>query len=101
MTRFVLAVFRDVLDEINLIDAVAVVRYMVPRSPLNFFGVLEHYNLVTCSFFNSLGEIDHLLHVMQEVSGLSLGDFPYEEHVPIALVLALLEEWNPELIRIY
>lgn len=62
---------------------------------------MERYNPTTCSSFTSARAIGISLHEMHEVSGLPLGDFPYEEHVPTASELTLLEEKNPELVKIY
>ena len=49
---------------------------------LNFFAMLELYNPVTCIFFTPSGELGFALHEMYEVSGLLMGDRPYEEYTP-------------------
>lgn len=41
------------------------------------------------------------LHLMHVVSGLTQGDFPYKEHVPIATKIALLETGNLEMAGVY
>jgi len=41
--------------------------------------MLERYNLDSCTFFTSSGEIGFALHEMYEVSGLPMGDLLYED----------------------
>ena len=56
----------------------------------HFYAILERYNLETCTFFTPIGEMVLALHEMYEVSGLVIGDVPYEEYVPSIEELHLL-----------
>ena len=51
------------------------------QSNHHFYAVLESYNLETCTFFTPVGEMGFALHEMYEVSGLVMGDTPYEEYI--------------------
>jgi len=51
------------------------------RVPTTFYDVMEHYNPLTGTFFTPAGEIGLALHELYEVSGLVMGDAPYEEYV--------------------
>ena len=57
--------------------------------------MLEHYNPETCTFFTSVGEMRLALHEMYEVSGLVMGKISYEEYVPSAEELHLMEGSAP------
>ena len=57
--------------------------------------MLERYNLETCTFFSPVGEMRFALYEMYEVSGLVMGNIPYEEYVPLAEELHLMEESAP------
>ena len=59
-----------------------VIQYGIPQSTQHFYAILEWYNPETCTFFTPIGEIGLALHEMYEVSGLMIGDAPYEEYVP-------------------
>jgi len=63
-------------------EAIKAVQYGLPQSTQHFYAVLEHYNPETCTFFTLLGEMGLALQEMYEVSGLMIGDAPYEEYVP-------------------
>ena len=60
-----------------------------------FFAILERYNLETCTFFTPIRKIGLTLHEMYEVSGLMIGDAPYEEYVPSTEELHLLKKSDP------
>ena len=51
--------------------------------------------------FMPVGEIGLSPCEMQHVSGLPVGAFPYEEHVPPSVELELLKEKDPELYSTY
>ena len=53
--------------------------------------MLERYNPETCTFFTSVREMVFDLHEMYEVSGLAIGDIPYEEYVPSAEKLHMID----------
>ena len=54
--------------------------------------MLERYNLETCTFFTPVGEMGFALHEMYEISGLAMGDTPYEEYIPITEELHLMKK---------
>ena len=66
--------------------------YGIPQSNHHFYAVLERYNAETCTFFTLVGEMGFALHEMCEVSGLVMGDTPYEEYVPSIEELHLLKK---------
>ena len=74
-------------------------RYGIIPSHYNFFGILEKYNPDTCTFFTLVGEMDFSLHEMFEVSGLFMGDLPYEEYIPNTEELHLLKQDAPRCTR--
>jgi len=82
MVRFVLVELEALLQQVGLYHSVRAVQYGLPQSSHNFYGVLEHYNLLTGTFFTPAGEIGLALHELYEVSGLVMRDAPYEEYVP-------------------
>src|SRR5204862_1484168 len=55
----------------------------------------------TCTFLTPVGEIVISRWEMQQVSGLSAGEFPYEEHVPPSAEVELLKVQDPELYSTY
>ena len=58
------------------------VQYGIPQSTQHFYAILERYNPETYTFFTPIEEMRFALHEMCEVSGLVIGDAPYEEYVP-------------------
>jgi hypothetical protein len=78
LVGFVLTELGGLLKRVGLYTAVRAVRWGIPQSSQNFFGVLERYNSLTGTFFTPVGEMGLALHEMHEVSGLSTGDFLYE-----------------------
>src|SRR3954465_7087624 len=93
--------FEDRLQQIQLLPAVLAVRQGVRANVNNFLGMLEQYSPETCTFFTPVGEIGISPWEMQQVSGLPMGEFPYEEHVPPSVELELLEVQDPELYSTY
>src|SRR3954465_2305894 len=77
------------------------VRQGVRANVNNFLGMLEQYIPETCTFFTPVGEIGISPWEIQQVSGLSAGEFPYEEHVPPSAELELLKARDPELYSTY
>ena len=82
MVGFALAEFKDLLLQEGLYGAIRTIQYGIPQSNQYFYAILERYNPKTCMFFTPVGEIRLALHEMYEVSGLVIGDAPYEEYVP-------------------
>ena len=95
MVRFALAEFENLLLQDGLYNAVRAVQYDIPQRTQYFYAVLEQYYLETCTFFTPIGEIGLALHEMFEVSGLMIGDTPYEEYVPSTEELHLLKKSDP------
>ena len=82
MIGFVLAKLGDLLLQVGLYEAIRAVQYGLPQSTQHFYAILECYNPETCTFFTPVGEMGLALQEMYEVSGLVMGDAPYEEYVP-------------------
>jgi len=80
---------------VRLYHSVRAVQYGLPQSFYNFYGILEHYNPLTGTFFTPDGEIGLALHELYKVSGLVMGDAPYEEYVPTSEELHLLRKEDP------
>ena len=76
MVGFVLAELEGLLDQVRLYQAVRAVQYGIPQSSHNFYGILEHYNPLTGTFFTPVGEMGLALHELYEASGLVMGDAP-------------------------
>ena len=72
-----------------------------PQSSHNFYGVLEQYNPLTGTFFTPVGEMGLALHELYEVSGLVMGDAPYEVYVPTSEELHLLKKEDPQVYETY
>ena len=92
MVGFVLVEIGALLQQVGLYHSVRAVQYGLPLSSHNFYGVLEHYNPLTGIFFTPAGEMGLALHELYEVSGLVIGDAPYEEYVPTSEELHLLRK---------
>ena len=63
--------------------------------------MMERYNPETCMFFTPVWEMRLALHEMYKVSGLVMGDIPYEEYVPSAEELHLMEDSAPLVYATY
>ena len=81
MVSFALAQFENLLWQASLYGTVRAVMHGIPQSNHHFYAILERYNSETCMFFTPIGEIGFALHEMYKVSGLMMGDAPYEEYV--------------------
>ena len=88
MVGFILKDLREDLIQTSLYAVVRVVQYGILQSNHHFFAMLERYNPETCTFFTPVGEI----HEIYEVSGLAMGDIPYEEYISSAEELQVMEE---------
>jgi len=95
MVEFVVTELRNLLTQVGLYHSVRVVQYGLPQSSHNFYGVLERYNPLTGTFFTPVEEMGLALHELYEVSGLVMGDTPYEEYVPTFEELHLLRKKDP------
>jgi len=76
----------------GLYTTIRAVQYDISQSSHHFFAMLERYNPKTCTFFTPVKEMGLALHEMYEVSGLVMGDIPYEEYVSSAEELHLMED---------
>ena len=95
MVRFVLVELGALLEQMGLYHSVRAVQYGLPQSSHNFYGILEHYNPLTGTFFTPIREMGFALHELYEVSGLVMGDAPYEEYVSTSEELHILKKENP------
>ena len=100
MVGFTLAEFEDILLQARLYGAVRAVQYDIPQSTQHFYAILERYNPKTCIFFTPIGEMGLALHEMYEVSGMMIGDAPYEEYIPSTEELYLLKKSDPLVYRL-
>jgi len=78
-----------------LYGAVSAIQYGIPQSIQYFYAILERYNLEACTFLTPIGEIGLVFHEMYELSGLMIGDAPYEEYVPSTEELHLPKKNDP------
>ena len=85
----------------GLYHSVRAIQYGLLQSSYNFYGVLEHCNPLTGTFFTPAGEIGLTLHELYEVSGRVMGDVSYEEYVPTSEELHLLRKEDPQVYEIY
>ena len=95
MVGLALAEFEDLLLQVGLYGAVRAIQYGILQSIQHFYAILERYNPNTCIFFTSIGEMGLALHEMYEVSGLIIGDAPYEEYVPSTEEQYMLKKSDP------
>ena len=70
MVGFILVEFGALLQQVGLYYSVRAVQYGLPQSSHNFYGILEHYNSLTGTFFTPVGEMGLAFHELYEVSGL-------------------------------
>ena len=101
MVSFVLRELKEPLPQCGLYPAIRAVCYRIIPSHYNFFGILEKYNPDNCTFFTPVGEMGFALHVMFGVSGLPMGDLPYEECIPSIEGLHLLKRDAPWVYETY
>ena len=70
MVGFVLVELGALLEQVGLYHSIRAVQYGLLQSSHNFYGILEHYNPLTGTFFTPVGEMGLALHELYEVSGL-------------------------------
>jgi len=101
MVGFSLEKFEDLLLQAGLYRAVrdCPVRYSAEHQ--HFYVVLERYNPEICMFFTPIGKMGLALHEMYRVSGLMIGDAPYEEYIPSTEELYLLKKSDPLVYETY
>lgn len=71
------------------------------RSYDNFYGLLDSCNQDSRSFFTHVGELGVTYHEMHCVSGLSYGEFSYEERFPTSNELDQLRNHMPKAFELY
>jgi len=101
MVCFVLTELKDLLKQTGLYQAVRAIQYDIPQSSYHFYGFLECYNPLTGTFFTPVRETGLALHELYEISGLVIGDAPYEEFVPTTEELHLLKKEDPQVYETY
>ena len=101
MVGFALAEIGDLLLQAGLFGAVRAIQYGIPQSTHHFYAILECYNSETCTFFTPVRKMGLALHEMYEVSGLMIGDTPYEEYVQSTEELHLLKKSDPLVYETY
>ena len=101
MVGFVLTELEDLLRQTGLYRAVRAIQYGIPQSSHHFYGVLERYNPWVFTFFTPVGEIGFALYELYEVSGLVIGDAPYEEYIPTTEELHLLKKDDSQVYETY
>ena len=92
MVSYITEQLREPLLQSGLYSAVRDVQYGIKPSHYLFFAMLELYIPNTCTFFTLSGELGFAHHEMYEVSGLPMGELPYEEYVPGTEELHLLKD---------
>jgi hypothetical protein len=100
-TEFILDEYADFLRKCDLYVPIRATKFGIKTNAHSFYGVLELYNPDSCTFFTPHGELGLALHEMHEVSGLSMGEVPYEEYVPRHQELKLLEQTHPAIVETY
>ena len=75
---FALALFEVLLWQVGLYGAVRAIMHGILQSNHHFYTILERYNPETCTFFTPVREMGFTLRKMYKVSGLVMGDAPYE-----------------------
>ena len=82
MASYVLGRWGNELKRSGLYTSIRATMYGLPISKYHFLALLELYNPDTNTFLTRNGELGLALHKMQKVSGLSMGDYPYQEYFP-------------------
>lgn len=79
LVNFVLKECDQLLHRAGLYEAVLATRVGFLQSHQNFYGILESFNPDIEIFFTHAGKLGVMYHDMHHVSGLSYGEYPYEE----------------------
>jgi len=101
MVYFVLKKLEEPLLQCGLYPVDRAVCYGITPNNYYFFVILEMYNPNTCTFSTPIEDIRFALHEMFEVSGLSIGDLPYEKYIPRTEELHLLKRDARQVYEIY
>lgn len=101
LTDYFLTTFEKYLKEIGLYRTIKAVQYEIPTNHFHFCCLLELYNPDTGMLSTPCYELGLALYEIYEVSGLSIGEIPYEEYVFIREELHLLRAQYPLIYDIY
>ena len=101
MTEVVLSEHSDILRSLALFTPIRAVQFGLKSNPLQLFSILELYNSDSCTFFTLDGELGMAMHEMHEVSGLPMGEVPYEEFIPGSSELKRLRSEHPTIHETY
>ncbi|XP_020242541.1 uncharacterized protein LOC109820756 [Asparagus officinalis] len=82
MTSYVLGRWEKDLKSSRLYSPIRATMYGLPVSCRHFLALLETYMPDSNTFLTSGGELGLALHEMYQVSGLPMGDCPYQEYFP-------------------
>ena len=89
------------LRSLNLLTPVRATQRGLKINIAQLFSILELYNADTCTFFTPEGELGMALHEMHEVSGLPMGEVPYEEFIPGSVELRRLQSDHPQVYETF
>ncbi|XP_020263338.1 uncharacterized protein LOC109839321 [Asparagus officinalis] len=92
MTGYVLGRWERHLKSSGLYAPIRATMYGFPVSCRHFLALLETYIPESNTFLTSGGELGLALHEMHQVSGLPIGDCPYQEYFPSNLQLERLKK---------
>jgi len=92
---------REPLLQFGLYSAVRAIQYGIPQSHYHFFAMLELYNRDKCTFLTPSGELGFAFHEIYKVSGLLMGEMPYEEYIPGTEELHVPKNKAPQVYETY
>ncbi|XP_020251034.1 uncharacterized protein LOC109828452, partial [Asparagus officinalis] len=96
LTSYVLGRWERDLKGSGLYTPIRATMYGLPVSCRHFLALLETYMPDSNTFLTSGGELGLALHEMHQVSGLSMGDCPYQEYFPSNQQLECLKKDTPD-----
>ena len=97
MTSYVLGRWEGDLRSSGLYAPIRATMYGFPVSCCHFLALLETYVPDSNTFLTCGGELGLALHEMHQVSGLPMGDVPYQEYFPSNLQLEWLKKDTPDM----
>ncbi|XP_020250925.1 uncharacterized protein LOC109828310 [Asparagus officinalis] len=97
MTGYVLGRWEKILKSSGLYVPIRATMYGLPVSCRHFLALLETYIPDSNTFLTGDGELGLALHEMHQVSGLLMGDYPYQEYFPSNRQLWQLKHDDPDM----
>ncbi|XP_020262898.1 uncharacterized protein LOC109838879 [Asparagus officinalis] len=97
MTDYVLGHWEKILKSSGLYVPIRATMYGLPVSCRHFLALLETYMPDSNTFLTGDGELGLALHEMHQVSGLLMGDYPYQEYFPSNQQLWRLKHDDPDM----